>query len=396
MFIKSHRIYTENGPWDGFIEIKDGIIANLYKADAPISSYVDYGSDRIIAGIFDTHNHGTMGYSMIDLGQDQPAVIKGYLKGLAGQGVTSVLATASISMFEALAAAVGQKNDGAELIGIHSEGPYLNRVGEKGVDTGHPEITLDDVKAMTAKAGGKLKLVAIAPELANASQAVAYWLSQGVRVAFAHSNCDYQQAMEAFGWGITISTHTCNVMSGIHHRHMGGLGACLLNPDVNNEIICDFMHVSQEMLELMFKCKPLSKFVMVSDNILLAGAPQGVYKADIDGTNMELHITPEGFCLTDTGRLMGSTKPVLYGIGNLVEKMGLPLEQVSQMASLNPARLYGVGDHKGSIWYGKDADLAVISDDYQARYTYSKGRLVYDWQKDTALFNQDVLQYAKQ
>ena len=71
---------------------------------------------------------------------------------------------------------------------------------------------------------------------------------------------------------------------------------------------------------------------------------------------MIISITPEGFCLSDTGRLCGSSKPVLYGIGNLVEKLGMPMSMVSRMASLNPAKKYGLSDRKGSLEVGKDAD----------------------------------------
>ena len=397
MKIRSRRIYTENGLLDGYLDIEQGKIKDLGPAARLTGACIDYGDARIIPGIFDSHNHGTMGYAVMGtVGPDKAGEVRGYLKGLASQGVTSVLATADPDMFPTLASMAGQPQDGARIAGIHSEGPYLNRVGEKGVDTGHPDIVLADCEKMVAEAGGWLRLFAIAPELPGAQQAVRYMLSQGVRVAFAHSNCDYQQAMEAFGWGITVTTHTCNVMSGIHHRQMGGLGACLLDDGVNNELICDFMHVSPEMIRLIFKCKPYSKIVMVSDNVHFAGAPAGRYHTDMMGAPMDIIIDQRGFCLSDTGRLCGSTKPVLYGIGNLVEKLGIPMADVLAMSSLNPARLYGLGDRTGSLWYGKDADLVVISDDYEALYTYSQGRLVYDHQRDTDLFNKALLGRCRQ
>ena len=103
---------------------------------------------------------------------------------------------------------------------------------------------------MVEKANGKLKLVALAAELPLASKAIKYLTDQGVRVSLAHTNCMYDEAKKAFKEGITVTTHTANVMTGIHHRNMGTLGAALLDDDVYNEVICDGKHVSVGGLSL--------------------------------------------------------------------------------------------------------------------------------------------------
>lgn len=387
MIIKCKRIVTEDGIVDGYLEIEGKIIKRITQREiGPVD--VDASQYRIIPGIFDTHNHGTMGYAMMSAVSDDEANVRGYLKGLASQGVTAILPTAEFELFPVIAKVSKEENDGAKIIGIHSEGPYLNRVGEKAIDTGHPDISLDHLQAMIDAAEGTLKLVGLAPELENADKAIEFLTERGIRVAFTHSNCGYDEAIAAFRKGITVTTHTANVMSGIHHRRMGGLGACLLDPYVNNEIICDLLHVSKEMLQIMFKCKSYDKFMMISDNVPMAGAPIGRYMIDKD---LAVNIDEKGYCLTDTGRLCGSTKPVLFGIRNLVEELELPLETVSKMASLNPCRVYGVGDTKGSLRVGKDADFVIISDDYQALQTYSEGRKVYDHEIDTHIFNQAFL-----
>ena len=387
MIIKCKRIVTEDGIVDGYLEIEGKKIKRITQREiGPVD--VDASQYRIIPGIFDTHNHGTMGYAMMSAVSDDEANVRGYLKGLASQGVTAILPTAEFELFPVLAKVSKEENDGAKIIGIHSEGPYLNRVGEKAIDTGHPDISLDHLQAMIDAAEGTLKLVGLAPELENADKAIEFLTERGIRVAFTHSNCGYDEAIAAFRKGITVTTHTANVMSGIHHRRMGGLGACLLDPYVNNEIICDLLHVSKEMLQIMFKCKQYDKFMMISDNVPMAGAPIGRYMIDKD---LAVNIDEKGYCLTDTGRLCGSTKPVLFGIRNLVEELELPLETVSKMASLNPCRVYGVGDTKGSLRVGKDADFVIISDNYQALQTYSEGRKVYDHEIDTHIFNQAFL-----
>ncbi|MPM72816.1 hypothetical protein SDC9_119792 [bioreactor metagenome] len=105
---------------------------------------------------------------------------------------------------------------------------------------------------------------------------------------------------------------------------------------------------------------------------------------------MLINVGPDGFLLTDTGRLMGSSKPVLFGISNLVEKLGMPLEEVCRLSSLNVAHKYGFTD-RGSISAGKYADLLIIDDEYQPIHTYSEGRIVYDRTVDKELFNQAYL-----
>jgi len=140
---------------------------------------------------------------------------------------------------------------------------------------------------------------------------------------------------------------------------------------------------------------------MISDCGSYLGAPEGTYrgtfgeslKAESDRT--ELTVTKEGYVLSKTGRLSGSSKPSVFGIKNLVEKVGVPLEKVILFSSYNPCKKYGFADKKGSLAVGKDADLVVISDDFDALYTYSEGRLVFDHKIDTDLFDHNFVKNNK-
>ena len=392
MYIRSKRIYIADGCVSGIISVEDGKIADILNYNAKVSVDIEADAFRVLPGIIDTHNHGTMGYSLMGVEDEaeKEKNVRGYLKGLASQGVTACLPTADHALFKTIARVAKGEIDGARPIGIHSEGPYLNRVGEKGVDTGHPEVDLSYVKKMYEDSEGMLKLFAIAPELEGSKEVIEYLNSVGCRCAFAHSNMNYHEALEAFKWGISVTTHTANVMAGIHHRNMGGLGACLLNDDVYNELICDGLHVSNEMIELMLRVKndPFNKVMMVSDNVPMGGAPIGRY--NLGGLGLQVNIDEKGYCLSDTGRLCGSTVPVIKGIKNLVENVGIGMRNVIKMSSANPAKVYGAVN-KGSIEKGKDADLIVIDDDYNVLYTISEGRIVYDHQKDTDVFNDEFL-----
>lgn len=386
MRIHSSRIYTSEGCKAGVLTIENGKFCHFEENGSDWD--VDFGHNRIIPGIFDTHNHGTCGYDPTGdqkMDSDQlKAAIRGYLKGLASQGTVNVFPTVmGVTAIKEIYEVSLEDNDGAKILGIHSEGPWLNRVGEKGVKTGWPTVSLATAERMVEDANGMLKLVALAPEIEGIDEIIQYFLSKGVTLAFAHSDETYQGACRAYDQGLSVATHTGNVMTGLHHRDIGGLGASLTRKDVTCEVICDGMHICNDMLKIFFQLKDYDQFMMISDCTPLSGAASGRYFA----YGMDINVTEEGFVLTDTGRLMGSSQPVLFGIKNLVENVGIAMEDVLKMACLNPAIKYGFADRKGSIEINKDADFCVISDDYQALNTYSCGKEVYCRKTDGVVFN---------
>ncbi len=389
MRLFSTRVHTLGGCRPAVVEVEGEKIVGVEEAHRCPAGAEDYGDLRVIPGIFDTHNHGTLGYDLMGVSrgpEERRAEVLGYLRGLASQGVTSVFPTLSDPAGIRVVAAVAREDPhaGATIRGIHSEGPWLSRTGEKGVRRPWPEVTLDAARELVEAGGGMLRLVALAPEIPGIEVLVDYFLGEGVTVAAAHSDNAYAAATGAYERGISVSTHTGNVMTDMHHRDVGGLGAALLNDAVTCEVICDGMHVCNEMLTIYLRVKDPSRFVMVSDCSAFAGAPAGTYRG---GPAPVMVVGEDGFVRTDTGRIMGSSKPVLYGIGNLVENVGVPLDTCLRMACANPARTYGLAGRTGSIAVGADADLVVISDDWQALVTYARGRRVYDRACEGDVFN---------
>lgn len=387
MIIKSKRIVCEDDIIDGYVIVEDGKFLAIETADKNLDEDIDCGNDRIIPGIFDTHNHGTQGYTLMS-GVSKKE-IKGYLKGLAAQGVTNIFPTASIDLISTLSNMMEEELDGAKIVGIHSEGPWLNRVGEKGSKTGWPTVDINVAKKMIEDGRGNLKLVAIAPEIPGVDEIIDLFVRNGVKVAVAHSDMNYTQTKEAIDKGITVATHLSNVMTGLHHRDVGVLGACLLDDRVNCELICDGMHVSLPMVKIILRAKDNNKIMMISDCTPMSGAPVGKYKGF--GPGMEvINVNENGFVLSDEGRLCGSSQGVLFGIYNLVEKLHLPIQEVVKLSSLNASRVYGL-ESKGSIAIGKDADFVVIDDNYKVIKTYSEGRKVFDADVDKDIFNPEFL-----
>ena len=396
MIIHSNRIYLEDGCKSGYLEVCDRKIVKFYPEGSDVTCDVDYGNDRIIPGIFDTHNHGGFGYDLIN--ETTKEDVLQFLKGQASFGVVNVLASTSGLVNIALLADLAEKDqDGARILGIHAEGPWGSRVGEKGVNTGYAKVDLEYAKKMVEDGKGYLKLADVAPEVEGGLDAIRYFDSCGVKVGMFHTNANYQEACAGVDAGASVATHLGNVMTGIHHRDVGTLGACLLRDEVDCEMICDGLHISLPMIQLYLKAKSHDQLFMISDNVSYAGIPVGRYRGSFDAKSDRafINVTEEGFVLSDTGRLSGSAKPVLYGIYNLVEKLGVPMEECCKFFSYNPVRKYSDPNRKGSLKEGKDADFVVITDDYKVVATYSEGRKVFDKDVDVVCCKQEFLDKIK-
>lgn len=391
MYIYSNRVYTATGVKPAYLKVADGKITAILSAEAQIKADYDFGNQRIIPGIIDVHNHGGFGYMFDD---SDEADIKTCLHGQAAYGVTAIMPTTTNYQQYPLLAKISQtNNNGAKIVGIHSEGPWGSRVGEKGVNEGYPTVDLRIAKAMVEAGQGLLKMVGIAPEVPQALEAIDYFTSQGVIMAAYHTNANYAEANLGIDHGISVATHLANVMTGLHHRDIGTMGASLLRDEVYVEVICDGLHVSNPMLELIFKLKDHNKIMLISDNVSYLGAPVGFYKGwsgNEANDRAVIEVTEAGFVLSSSGRLSGSSKPVLFGIKNLMENLHFPLETVLKFTGVNPARKFGLTS-KGEINVGKDLDIVVIDDNFEVLSTFVEGREVYQAKRDKIPFNPEFL-----
>lgn len=383
---KSKCILTETGIVDGYITIENGRINGVWETFE--GDYQDAGELRILPGIIDIHNHGFGGWSMTDPCGDEE--ILGYVKALASVGVTTVLPTAREEAFQAVAQVMEQDYEGARIGGIHSEGPFWARGGENTVGMTWPLPDVEEAKRLVEKAGGKMAMMAIAPELPGARDVIRYLHSQNIKVACCHTAAYSQEIFDAQEEaGLDIATHLGNGMRGIHHRNVGALGALLLLDNIFYEIITDLNHICPEMLRLMFRLQPYEKFCLISDSNYIAGLPVGTYMR----YGREMFADEKGLILNSDGRICGSGKWVLDNISQLVNRVGVSLEEAVKMASLNPAVFLGIESETGSICRGKQADLMFVDADFICHRTYVGGKLVYDRSadKNQQIFNVEAL-----
>lgn len=412
---KSKKICTPNQIVDGYLVVEGNKIVDvLNKYDG---EYRDLGDKMIIPGIFDTHNHASGGYSVYGdsesdaahytdaqknnevsetrKSQEELSTNTGnYLKVLASLGVTSVFPTLFATktaqeekdVIKSLRHYIGKNLDGAKALGINFEGPFLNRTGE-GADRYVPDpISVEDIKEFVDLAQGTMAEMGLAPELPNGKEAIKFLLDNNVVPAMAHTDAKSQEARVAFDNGITVATHTCNVMTGIHHRNIGALGASLMDDRVYCELICDGLHVCNDMLQLVLKLKDHDKVMLISDSSRFVGFPSGYYDFD----TYKIHLDEEGRVLEGTS-LNGSSKGVIFGIRNLVKNCGIDLLDALHMACRVPSLKYGFNS-KGELAKDMDADFVIIDEDFNVYETYVEGNKVYDVNVDKMVLNPKVLE----
>ena len=262
--------------------------------------------------------------------------------------------------------------DGAEILGIHFEGPYLD-MKYKGAQPDQYIVkpTIEQFEHYQKAARGHIRYVTLATEHDEDFALTRYLTAHGVVVSIGHSGATYEQAVMAYANGARSMTHVYNGMSPFNHRANGLVGAAYRIRTMYGEIICDGCHSTPAALNNYFMSKGPDYAIMISDALMAKGTPIG--SEYIFGGN---HITiyPDGSAHLDNGTLAGSTLNINKGLRILVEEAMVPFNYALNACTINPARCLHLDDRKGSIQIGKDADLVVLDDNYDVLQTYCMGK----------------------
>lgn len=383
---KSERIFVNDKFVSGYLVVSGSKIVEFCKNIDKDETFVDYGSDMILPGFIDIHNHGFAGWSMTD--PIEADVVHGFAKAMSSVGVTTVLPTATPDAFEVIAQVMDTDVVGARIYGIHSEGPFWARGGENTVNENYPKPTIEETKRLIELADNKLVFMAIAPERENAHEVIKYLNDQNIKVAIAHTRATADQIYDTLETvKIDAVTHLGNGMQGIHHRDVGTLGAVLLSDNLYYEIITDMNHINADILKIMFKLQPYEKFIMISDSNYMAGMPVGVYERHGESRTMN----EKGLILNEDGRIVGSGTNMLYNIEQLVDCVDVPLEQAIKMSTVIPARFLEEDHRIGFLARNYDADFTIIDDNYKCKETYVAGVKVYDSSTDLDIVNPEAI-----
>lgn len=375
MIIQSKKVWIADQFTPAQLELEDGIIKEIYPYNEKEVTK-DYGDLRILPGFIDIHCHGAYGF---DTNDANPEGLRKWAKGIVDEGVTSFLATTLTQSEEVLTNAVSnvakvveEGYESAEILGIHFEGPYLNKA-HKGAQPEEYCVkpNIEQFKRYQKAAHGLIKYITMAVENDEDYALTKYCSQNNVVVSIGHSNATYEQAVQAYAHGARSMTHVYNAMTPFTHRANGLVGGALRIRNMYGEIICDGNHSTLAALNNFFTSKGPDYSIMITDSLMCKGFPVGT-KFDFGG--QEVVIYPDGSAhLVEAGNLAGSTLNVNKGLKILIEDALVPVNYAINACTSNPARCLHVDDRKGTIGVGYDADLVVLDKDYEVVQTYCKG-----------------------
>ena len=375
MIIQSRRIWIAGQFIPAQMEVKDGVIARIYQyGEKPADE--DYGDKRIVPGFIDIHTHGAYGF---DTNDAEPEGLRNWMKRIPEEGVTSILPTTVTQMPDVLTAAVAnvakvieEGYEGAEILGIHFEGPYLD-MEYKGAQP--PEAiakpSVEQFAGYQEAAKGWIKYITLAPEQDKDFALTRYCSQNGVVVSMGHSAATYEEALMGIANGAVSMTHVYNGMTPYHHLKPGLVGIAMRVRDIYGEVICDGCHSHLAALNNYFTAKGRDYAVMVSDSLRAKHCPPGG-NYQLGGHDIE--IGEDGLArLKGTETIAGSTLYMNRGLKILVEKAMIPFDAALNSCTINPAKALRVDDRKGRLAAGYDADIVVLEDNYDVVQTYCRG-----------------------
>ena len=333
---------------------------------------IDLAGRTLAPGFIDVHVHGGGGFSLLS---DDPNETASYSRWVTSHGVTSFLATICAADtghgIRYATAATTAKCEGAEMLGINFEGPFVSPERRGALPAGwleEPDRSLFD----RLIAAGPVRVMTIAPELDAAFDLIDAALKAGVRVSVGHSDATYDIAKRAFEAGASHVTHAFNAMRPLHHREPGPIGAAIEMPGVTVEAIADGVHLHPATVNLLVQALGTERVCLVTDAVTPAGLSSGKFRigseeAALDGGSIRL---PDG-------TIAGSAATMVVVVRNVIEWGIADTAGALEMASAVPASVASVADRKGRISTGYDADLVVLSEDLAVLETWVGGRRVY-------------------
>lgn len=354
----------------GGFSVENGRFAHVLE-DVP-GPAEDLDGALVIPGLVDIHVHGCAGADFSD--GDYAGLVR-MARYLARRGVTSFAPASMTLPYDALdkafhaAARLRREGlaDGARLMGIQMEGPFLSR--EKRGSQNPAYLRLPDwdrFLRLYDAAEGLLRIVDVAPELPGAVEFTRR-ASEKCRVSVAHTAAGYDQAAAVFDAGATHLTHLFNAMSGIHHRHPGPIGAASERENVTAELICDGIHVHPSAVRMAFRLFP-GRICLISDALRCCGMADGSYS--LGGQEILL----SGGVARLTGGTIAGSAADLYQCMRRAVSFGIPREQAVWAATALPARVIGRESETGAIADGRAADFVICGGELEPEAVYLGGK----------------------
>jgi len=358
--------------------IENGVIAQIGQIEPGTARDETLDAQgRIIApGFIDIHIQGAGGADILDA---TPEALEAISRTCARFGTTGFLATTVFKPDQdnrhlALAAEyVGRDLGGANLLGIHLEGPFIS-TEKKGMIQPDcicpPSVQiLDEIQNIT---DGHLSMMTIAPELPKSRQTIRSLVNSDIIASFGHSNATYEQTLDGFDAGISHVTHLFNAMASIHHRSPGPLVAIFQSEHITAQVITDGVHIHPAVLNFAYEKLGPDRTFPITDGMQAIGLGDGMFI--YNGIEYE---SKAGAARYKDGTLIGTAIGLSQILERFIEFTNCPLDIAIRMVTQNPAELLGLQDKKGAITAGKDADLILLDDNLSVHTTIVAGKIVF-------------------
>ncbi|WP_297512190.1 N-acetylglucosamine-6-phosphate deacetylase [uncultured Caulobacter sp.] len=367
------RVLTEAGVVDGkAVLVENGVVAGVVETrEVPASAARrELDGGLLVPGYIDTQVNGGGGV----LFNDSPTVEAIAAIGAAHRryGTTGFLPTLisdDLSVVDkamrAVEAAIERGVPG--VLGVHIEGPFLNPK-RKGIHDADKFRVIDEaaLTLLTSLKVGKT-LITLAPERTTPDM-IRRLADAGARVAAGHTNALYKTMRQALDHGLTGFTHLFNAMSPLTSREPGAVGAALESQEAWCGVIVDGRHVDPVALRIALRCRPLDRFMLVTDAMPTVGMADKQF--DLQGRRIRV---VDGVCVDDHGTLAGSDLDMAAAVRNAIAMLGLTLDQAVMMASAAPAAFLGLEGRRGRIAVGSAADFCLLDDDLNVTATWIDG-----------------------
>lgn len=341
----------------------------------------------VMPGFIDVHTHGGGGYNLHTTDTDE---MRAYARWTPATGVTSFL-IAIVGVPNSLPepqlrAAVEVLNEqvvGAEPLGIHLEGPYIN-IARRGA---HQPSWLrvpdpSETEHLLVLAGRHLRLLTLAPELPGASAMIRRLVDAGVTVSMGHTDATYDQALEAIEQGVTHVTHCFNAMRPLLHRAPGPLAATAEVKSIRGELIADGVHVHPAAMNALVRMLGPERTIVVTDALSAAGVPEATF--DFAGQAAQVIC---GVARLSDGTITGSVLTMDQALRNVLQMTEVSLQQAVGMLTINPASSVKVAHRKGCLQAGYDADVLIFDKTLTLQATICRGAVAYatgEWRERLA------------
>ncbi|MFN7029420.1 MAG: N-acetylglucosamine-6-phosphate deacetylase [Sphingopyxis sp.] len=355
------------------IAVTDGVVtAVTAMCETPADRVIDLEGGWLLPGFVDTQVNGGGGVLFND--QVDVEAIAAIGAAHARFGTTAFLPTLISDTPAQIAAAMAAVDTAIEqcvpgVIGIHIEGPFINEL-KRGIHEAHRirRLDADTLATLTAQHRGRVMLT-LAPELCD-EEDIRTLVRHGVIVSAGHSDATYDEAQRAIGAGLTGFTHLFNAMSPLHHREPGAVGAAF-DSDTYCGLIVDDVHLHPAVVRLAVKAKGIERIMLVTDAMPSVGTDDSEFT--LQGKRIAVK---DGVCIFEDGTLAGTHLDMAAALRKTVEVTGLPVPDVSAMASATPAAFLSLQDRLGAIAPGQRADWAWLDTALHPRSTWIGGKIV--------------------